>query len=207
MTNTTKTDLAGLERETEREATMGVGKFFRLLRLRLLTQGVKATLLWMANVFNRKVIDRPIRSQCQVTEQLFVGPQFKQRGWRQLQSWGITGVVNLRREFDDLSLGVEIPHYLYLPTTDDDPPAMADLDKGVAFITHQIADGGKVYIHCGAGVGRAPTMAAAYLVSQGETPTQAFARIQAVRSFIRPTRVQREQLQQYFEKLNQPARV
>ena len=207
MTNTTKTDLAGLERETEREATMGVGKFFRLLRLRLLTQGVKATLLWMVNVFNRKVIDRPIRSQCQVTEQLFVGPQFKQRGWRQLQSWGITGVVNLRREFDDLSLGVAIPHYLHLPTTDDDPPAMADLEKGVAFITHEIAGGGKVYIHCGAGVGRAPTMAAAYLVSQGETPMQAFGRIQAVRSFIRPTRVQREQLQQYFEKMNQAGRV
>ena len=88
---------------------MGVGKFFRLLRLRLLTQGLKPTLLWMANVFNRKLIDRPIRSQCQVTDQLFVGPQFKQRGWRELQSWGITGVVNLRREFDDLSLGVAIP--------------------------------------------------------------------------------------------------
>ncbi|MRR30550.1 hypothetical protein EG834_09570, partial [bacterium] len=88
MTN--KTDLARLEQDTEREATMGVGKFFRLLRLRLLTQGLKATLLWMANVFNRKLIDRPIRSQCQVTDQLFVGPQFKQRGWRQLESWGIT---------------------------------------------------------------------------------------------------------------------
>jgi len=28
-----------------------------------------------------------------------------------------------------------------------------------------------------------------------------------VRSFIRPTRVQREQLQQYFEKMNQAGRV
>jgi len=205
MTNNTKGDLAGLERDTEREASMGVGKFFRLLRLRLLTQGVKATLLWMANVFNRKLIDRPIRSQCQVTEQLFVGPQFKQRGWRELQSWGITGVVNLRREFDDLSLGVSIPKYLHLPTTDDDPPSMPDLEKGVSFIAGEIENGGKVYIHCGAGVGRAPTMAAAYLVSRGDTPGQAYERIRAVRSFIRPTRVQREQLQRFSDQLKVPA--
>jgi len=199
MTNTIKPDLSGLERATEREATMGVGKFFSLLRLRLLTQGTRATLLWIANVFNRKLIDRPIRNQCQVTDQLFVGPQFKQRGWRELQSWGITGVVNLRREFDDLSLSVAIPHYLHLPTTDDDSPALADLENGVAFITSQIQNSGKVYIHCGAGVGRAPTMAAAYLVSQGDTPGQAFDRIRAVRSFIRPTRVQREQLQRFSD--------
>ena len=205
MTNTTKPELAGLERDTEREASMGVGKFFRLLRLRLLTQGTRATLLWMANVFNRKLIDRPIRSQCQVTDQLFVGPQFKQRGWRELQSWGITGVVNLRREFDDLSLSVAIPHYLHVPTTDDDSPAMSDLETGVAFITSQIENGGKVYIHCGAGVGRAPTMAAAYLVSQGDTPGQAFDRIRAVRSFIRPTRIQREQLQRFADQLRLPA--
>ena len=203
MNDTQKTDLAGLEHATEREATMGVGKFFRLLRLRLLTQGIKATILWMANVFNRKLIDRPIRSQCQVTEQLFVGPQFKQRGWRQLQAWGISGVVNLRREFDDRSLGVAIPHYLHLPITDDDPPTMEDLQQGVAFIEHEIVRGGKAYIHCGAGVGRAPTMAAAYLISQGDTAAQAIERIRTVRSFIRPTRVQREQLQRYYELVNQ----
>ena len=205
MTN--KTDLARLEQDTEREATMGVGKFFRLLRLRLLTQGLKPTLLWMANVFNRKLIDRPIRSQCQVTESLFVGPQFKQRGWRELESWGITGAVNLRREFDDLSLGVAIPNYLYLPTADDDSPGIADLERGVAFITHEIENKGKVYIHCGAGVGRAPTMAAAFLVSQGDTPAQALERIRAVRSFIRLTRVQREMLQKYYEHLKKLAAV
>jgi protein tyrosine phosphatase len=203
MTN--KTDLARLEQDTDREATMGVGKFFRLLRLRLLTQGYKATLLWMANVFNRKLIDRPIRSQCQVTDQLFVGPQFKQRGWRQLESWGITGVINLRREFDDQLLGLKIPNYLYLPTADDDSPAMADLERGVAFITREIENKGKVYVHCGAGVGRAPTMAAAFLVSQGDTPAQAVDRIRAVRSFIRLTRVQREKLQQFYEQLNELA--
>lgn len=178
---------------------MGLGKFFRLLGVRLATQGVKATLQWMFNVFNRLVLDHPIRSQCEVTPQLFVGPQFKQRGWKRLQRWGITAVVNLRRERDDLSLGVEIPHYLYLPTTDDDAPALEDLARGVAFIEEQIRGGGKVYIHCGAGVGRAPTMAAAYLIAGGDTPEQAMVRIRRVRRFIRPTHGQIEQLQRFYE--------
>ncbi len=202
MKYTQKTDLTALERATEREASMGVGKFFRLLRLRLLTQGIKATVLWVANVFNRKLIDWPIRSQCQVTPQLFVGPQFKQRGWRQLQAWGISGVINLRREFDDRSLGVDIPHYLHLPITDDDSPTLEDLQQGVVFIKNEIENGGKAYIHCGAGVGRAPTMAAAYMISQGDTPAQAIERIRAVSSFIRPTRGQREQLQRYHALVN-----
>lgn len=199
MTDLPKTDIAALELATEREASMGLRKFFRLLRLRLQTQGVKATLLWMFNVFNRLVLDRPIRRQCEVTPQLFVGPQFKRNGWRQLQKWGISGVVNLRREFDDLSLGVSIPHYLHLPTTDDAPPTLEDLGRGVDFIREMIDGGGKVYIHCGAGVGRAPTMAAAYLVSLGEPPQQAIDRIRTTRKFIRPTAGQREQLQNFYD--------
>lgn len=199
MTDLPKPQSLPREGAAEHEASMGLGKFFRLLAVRLKTQGIAATLQWMFNVFNRLVLDLPIRNQCQVTPQLFVGPQFKQRGWRRLQQWGITGVVNLRRERDDLSLGVNIPHYLYLPTTDDDAPTIEDLDRGVAFIREQIERNGKVYIHCGAGVGRAPTMAAAYLIATGDTPQQAMKRIRAVRRFIRPTRSQIDQLQWYYE--------
>lgn len=201
MTDLLKTDTAALERAAEREATMGVRKFFRLLRLRLHTHGISATLLWMFNVFNRLVLDLPVRSQCQVTPQLFVGPQFKKRGWGRLEKWGITGVVNLRREFDDLSLGVNIPHYLHLPTTDDDAPTIEDLTQGVEFIRKEVDRGGKVYIHCGAGVGRAPTMAAASLISEGNTPEQALERIRSARKFIRPTRGQREQIQNFYEQM------
>ena len=50
------------------------------------------------------------------------------------------------------------------------------------------------YIHCAAGIGRAPTMAAAYLVTTGLTPTEAWAKIKQVRPFIRPTPGQEEQI-------------
>lgn len=196
-----KTKNLSKDRAAEREASMGLGKFWRLLVVRLKTQGIRATLQWMFNVFNRMVLDVPIRGQCQVTPQLFVGPQFRQRGWRRLQRWGISGVVNLRREHDDRSLGVDIPRYLYLPTTDDDAPTTEDLRQGVTFIREEIVAGGKVYIHCGAGVGRAPTMAAAYLIAMGDNPRQAMERIRAVRRFIRPTQGQLDKLQVFHELL------
>ncbi|MEW6649238.1 MAG: hypothetical protein AB1453_03500, partial [Chloroflexota bacterium] len=108
-----------IESNTDREASMDAFKFLRLLRMRLVSQGISTTGLWIFNVFNRLVLDLPIRQQCQVTPQLFVGAQFRRRGWKILKGWGINGVVNLRSEFDDRSLGMVIPEYLHLPTMDD----------------------------------------------------------------------------------------
>ncbi len=190
-----------IENNTHHEASMDLGKFFRLLRVRLITQGLQATGLWLFNVFNRYLLDRPIRAQCQVTPQLFVGAQFRRRGWRIIRHWGVNGVVNMRSEFDDRSLGVDIPHYLHLSTIDDDAPSLEALRQGVAFIHEVISAGGKVYVHCGAGVGRAPTMAAAYLISTGLKPEEAWQKIRSVRKFIRPTRVQREQIERFAAQL------
>ncbi len=193
-----------LEQKTAREASLDAWKFFRLLYLRLTTQGVRATLLWMYNVLNRWLIDRPARSLSQITPQIFVGGQFRRRGWRVLQRWGISAVVNLRAEFDDRKLGVDLGQYHYIPTEDDNTPTVDELREGAAFIAAEIERGGKVYIHCGSGVGRAPTMAAAYLVSQGRTPQEAWDLIRRSRPFIRPTRVQREQIERLAEAIRLP---
>lgn len=186
-----------VEKNTDREASLTVIKFFRLLRVRLVTQGFKATLYWLFNIFNRIILDRPIYSQCEITPNLFVGAQFRERGWRILQHWGITGVINMRSEFDDRTLEIDMPAYIHLATPDDHAPTLDDLRRGVDFICAEINAGGKVYIHCGAGVGRAPSMAAAYLVSTGMTAQKAWDTIQARRTFIRPTQVQRKQLEEF----------
>jgi dual specificity phosphatase 12 len=110
---------------------------------------------------------------------------------------GITAVVNLRGEFDDATAGLAPDRYLYLPTVDDEAPSLEHLDQGVDFITEEIEGGGSVYIHCGAGVGRAATVAAAYLVSTGLTPQEAWDRIRLARPFIRPTPPQVEQLERF----------
>lgn len=190
-----------LEKETEREASLNLRKFVKLLQLRLVSQGLKPTLLWMHNLFNRVFFDRPVRGQTEILPNLFVGPQFKQRGWKSLEKWGIDSVVNMRREFDDRSLGIEIPNYHHIPLVDDTAPSVEELESGVKFITENIDRGGKVYIHCGAGVGRAPTMASAYLISKGMTPKEAEETIRAKRSFIRMVRLQRDVLAAYAAKL------
>jgi protein-tyrosine phosphatase len=72
-----------------------------------------------------------------------------------------------------------------------------DLRQGVAFIHQVIAGGGKVYIHCGGGIGRAPTMAAAYFISQGLKFDEAVELIVKARPFINMTPAQMEQLKRF----------
>jgi protein-tyrosine phosphatase len=109
----------------------------------------------------------------------------------------MTAVVNLRAEFDDKNVGIAPAHYLHLPTADDSAPALEQLQTGAVFVAEEVADGGSVYVHCGSGVGRAATMAAAYLVHTGLSPEQAWACIRRTRPFIRPTAVQIEQIARF----------
>jgi protein tyrosine phosphatase (PTP) superfamily phosphohydrolase (DUF442 family) len=175
----------------------GIAKRVGILWSRLTQQGLRVTALWAADHIVRIVTGAPIRSLSQITPQLYVGGQYRRRGWPRLAARGITAVVNLRIEFDDNDAGIAPPCYLYLPTVDDAPPALEQLREGAAFIAEELARGGGVYVHCGAGVGRAATMAAAYLVSTGLTPAQAWARIWKVRPFIRPNPVQKAQVERF----------
>jgi protein-tyrosine phosphatase len=116
---------------------------------------------------------------------------------RFLLSQGIDACVNMRIERDDAAFGLALPRYLHLPTIDDDAPSVEHLDQGVEFIREVIESGGKVYIHCGAGVGRAPSMAAAYLMAEGRSLEESLAEIRKVRPFITITPVQMERLKAY----------
>jgi protein-tyrosine phosphatase len=78
------------------------------------------------------------------------------------------------------------------------------LHQGVTFIQAVVAKGGKVYIHCHGGVGRAPTMAAAYFVSQGYSPAQAVEVIRKARPFIELKPAQLEQLER-LELIQKPS--
>ena len=168
-----------------------------ILWSRIIHQGLRVTAMWAADHIARIVTGAPIRSVSQITPQIHVGGQYRRRGWPRLTARGITAVVNLRIEFDDAAAGIAPPRYLYLPTVDDEPPTLEQLRKGCAFIAKEIAQGGGVYIHCGAGIGRAATTAAAYLVSTGLAPDQAWARIRAARPFIRPKPAQFAQIEQF----------
>ena len=167
-------------------------KGVRTIRDRLRTQGVRTTALWAYARGLPKLTGIPMLQYSRVTDTLFVGPQFRRNGKTALVRAGITHIVNMRSEFDDAEHGLTIGndsqvHYCYLPTVDDDPIAESHIVRGIEFIDNAIGRDGKVYIHCSAGVGRAPSMAAAYLVSKGLRVEDALGKIRRVRPFIRPT--------------------
>jgi predicted protein tyrosine phosphatase len=174
-----------------------VRKGVRILVTRLREQGVKTTVIWAYGRGIAKVTGIPPLRFSQVTEQLFVGPQYDDKGKAHLEAHGITAGVNLRVEFDDAEYGLSLTHYCHLPTIDDDAPTQDHLNQGVHFIRQRIEAGDKVYIHCAGGIGRAPTMAAAYLITTGASVNEALTAIRAVRPFISPTSPQIRALQEF----------
>eukprot|EP00638_Chattonella_subsalsa_P010363 CAMPEP_0117742704 /NCGR_PEP_ID=MMETSP0947-20121206/5697_1 /TAXON_ID=44440 /ORGANISM="Chattonella subsalsa, Strain CCMP2191" /LENGTH=134 /DNA_ID=CAMNT_0005559263 /DNA_START=562 /DNA_END=963 /DNA_ORIENTATION=- len=88
----------------------------------------------------------------------------------------VVAVVNMCAEYagpvkEYQKYGIE---QLQLATFDTTSPTYNHLEIGIAFISKCVADHkdhkGRVFIHCKGGVGRATTMALAYLISKGTEP-------------------------------------
>lgn len=169
-------------------------KGYRILNHRLRNQGLRTTLLWLYARGVPKVTGIPMARYSQVTDQIFVGAQHRRLGLARLKKWGVTGVVNLRIEFDDASEGLLVDRYCYLPTIDDDAPTIEHLREGAKFMDEIIRAGGNVYVHCAGGIGRAPTMAVAYMVTTGFSVDDAITIIRRTRPFINIMPGQLEQL-------------
>lgn len=168
---------------------------------RLVEHGFSATNMWVMDKVLRRVNGFSPPQVSEVLPGLFVGGQQSRRGSRRMRELGITAVVNMREESDDAARGVALDHYLWLPITDDAAPDLASLERGSRFIETQRAARRGVYIHCASGVGRAPTMAVAYLVWSGKTLEEAWELMRKARPFIRPTPPQFDILEAFAEKL------
>lgn len=103
-------------------------------------------------------------------------------GLVQLHDAGVSTVVDLRAEVgstvDDVfieDLGMEVVH---LPIRDGQTPSDEQMDE----FTRVVADAdGLVYVHCGAGVGRAGSVSARYLVQSGQaSPLEAWGQNLAI---------------------------
>ena len=176
-----------------------IKKGLQIIIRRLREQGLWVTLQWAFGRGLPKLTGVPLAYNSRITPHIWVGPQFNDRGRRYLQRQGVNGSVNLRVEYDDAANGLALDHYCYLPTVDDDCPSPAHFQKGVDFIRSVVQAGGQVYIHCKAGVGRAPTLAAAYFIAEGMTVDEAVALIKRTRPFITITPPQMAALHQYAE--------
>ena len=83
---------------------------------------------------------------------------------------GVTHIINMQIEFDDTPLGIEHGvKVLWNPTDDDFEPKPPELfQRGVEFAEAALQEEHtNLFIHCAAGVHRAPMMALAVLGSQG----------------------------------------
>lgn len=112
-----------------------------------------------------------------------------------LKKEGIEADISLEEERVDAPFGVQF--YLWIPVKNQTPPTPDQLEFGVFALKKLVAMGKKIYVHCKNGHGRAPTLVAAYLISEGKSPVEAEAFIKAQRPSIHLEEVQRLAIQNF----------
>jgi protein-tyrosine phosphatase len=104
-----------------------------------------------------------------VDELLWRGSHPNDEGFQGLAANGVTTIVDLRAEdyaTIDHDLMAELGMTAYrIPMRDGQTPTDAQIREFLSIVE---ASPGRVFVHCGAGVGRTGTMAAAYLVASGQ---------------------------------------
>jgi len=134
------------------------------------------------------------------------GGIWNEKNMAELAQAGITHIIDMQIEFDDTPLaephGVEV---LWNPTDDDfqaKPPTL--LERGVDFAVEALNNPeSRIYIHCAAGVHRAPMMALAILGATGWDLEDAMVMMETRRPAVDFADVYVESVKRYLEK-NKP---
>jgi len=144
-----------------------------------------------------------------VTERLALGGGiWNAQNMAMLAQAGITHVVNMQIEFDDRPLarphGIQV---LWNPTDDDFAPKPPELlKKGVDFALEAMEDPqARLYVHCAAGVHRAPMMTLAVLCAMGSEMDEAMHVIESRRPVVDFADVYVESVRRYLEAYVEPA--
>jgi protein-tyrosine phosphatase len=182
-------------------------KGLRILYWRLREQGLRVTALWAQDHALRLLTGISPPATSRISPGLYVGGQHYHRGLGRLSHLGISASLSLRREADDQARGVALEKHLWLPTADDAPPTLGQLQSASDFIGEVLAEGRGVYVHCMSGVGRAATVGAAYLISTGLSADEAWAAIRHARPFVRPSDEQLDVLRQFERSHGGPGQV
>jgi protein-tyrosine phosphatase len=100
---------------------------------------------------------------------------------------GVTHVIDMQIEFDDTALGKRVGVEVLWSPVDDDflPKKPAVFERGVKFALAALEDPrAKLFVHCAAGIHRAPMMALAVLCATGYSLEQAKQLIQTKRYVV-----------------------
>lgn len=144
---------------------------------------ILATHLWLQRTDSMGAVPKiPITNFTVVDDHVWRGAAPTVRGYEALAAEGVTTIVDLRAEddihVDEKALGELGLTRFHLPMRDGQAPTVGLVDRFLEIVEKS---DGRVYVHCGAGVGRTGTMAAAYLVGrEGATSAEALRRNLAV---------------------------
>ena len=138
-----------------------------------------------------------------ITDRIAVGGGiWNDRNMADVVRSGVTHVIDMQIEFDDRPLaepyGVKV---LWNPTDDDFQPKPPGLfERGVQFALEALDENeSKLFIHCAAGVHRAPMMALAVLCSMGWKLEEAMDMIEARRPTADFADVYVDSVERYLE--------
>ncbi|MBI5038062.1 MAG: dual specificity protein phosphatase family protein [Candidatus Kerfeldbacteria bacterium] len=133
---------------------------------------------------------------------VYIGTTIATRAhFEKLLALGMKADIDLQEEKIDKPSGVA--SFLWLPTADFTPPSQVQLIIGSHFIEDMVRHHMHCYIHCNAGNGRAPTLAAAYyILARRMTPQQAVRHIQAHRPSACPNRSQMRALDTFYKSIH-----
>ncbi|WP_020590530.1 phosphatase PAP2/dual specificity phosphatase family protein [Kiloniella laminariae] len=144
-------------------------------------------LLWpylIASWLNWRFWQGRIAALCEFQPGLWLGGRPGKAIWQELESLGVTSVVDLVPELTSGAPGsFQVGH---IPLLDIAIPAPEELDRAAK----QISDGLKgegVYVHCALGMSRSVLAICAFLIRQGYSPAEAMALVDEKR----PERVRR----------------
>lgn len=119
----------------------------------------------------RKARDKIRMDITWITDRIAVGGGIWNAGnMAEVSRAGITHILDMQMEFDDTPLadpyGIEV---CWIPIDDDFEPKPAEVfERGVEFASATLEDdGAKLFVHCAAGVHRAPMMTLAVLSAMG----------------------------------------
>ncbi len=139
-----------------------------------------------------------------ITDCLAVGPQPVGSGLRHLKESGFKHIIDLNADPEEadeaLRVGISY-HPAEVRDTDTIQTWLSKFDLAVGIIRRASANAEPIYLHCTYGKGRSPTMAMAYLLTQGRTVREAIEMVKSKHADVwspgNPTQKYTEMLEAY----------